>query len=402
MRVAVLTWTDRRAGGVESYLEHVLPPLHAAGSHVSLWCEASDPAGRAQIVLPDEIERRVLPASTMAALGALRAWNPHVVLGNGLADPLLERALNAVAPSVFVAHNYHGTCISGTKCWTFPAPRPCTRTFGAGCLAHYYPHRCGGLNPITMLRLYDVATERLRNVRAAGRVVTLSQHMRREYIAQGLPPDQVIAAPYGPPAPGSVPAAQPRDEGVFSVVSVSRLEPLKGVDLLLDAMPLVAGALGQRVSLRVLGEGSSASSLRARANAAQQRDARVSVTFEGWLPPDARDAVLARADLLASPAVWPEPFGMTGLEAAHLGVPTVAFDVGAVPEWLLDGETGRLARGTPPSSASLAAAIADAARDRAALQAMGVRARDFATTRSPTRHAEILSDVLRSVAGEKS
>jgi glycosyltransferase involved in cell wall biosynthesis len=400
MRIAVLTWTDRRAGGIEAYLENVLPELAADGHHVSLWHEVSEPEGREPLALPASIERHRV-TTPAAAESDLRRWGPEVILGNGLSDPGLEGVLQSVAPAVFVAHNYHGTCISGTKCWARPVRRPCTRRFGAGCLLHYFPHRCGGLSPVTMLRLYNASVRRLQNVRAARVVVTLSTHMRREYVAHGIDAARVAVAPYGPPA-GREARERPRDGlGPLSLVSVGRLEPIKGLDLLLDALPAVAAGLQRRVVLRVIGEGAGRLTLQARARAVEAGVRDVGVVFDGWLSPAARDAAVSEADLLVQPGPWPEPFGMTGLEAGHLGVPTVAFDVGGVPDWLRDGENGRLVRSSPPSAAALAGGIADAARDPARLAAMGRRAREVALSRSPRAHAGALLAVLRSVASSR-
>ena len=56
-------------------------------------------------------------------------------------------------------------------------------------------------------------------------------------------------------------------------------------------------------------------------------------------------------DLLVVPSVWPEPFGLVGPEAAHHGVPSAAFAVGGIPEWLVDGVSGHLAAGDRPTGA---------------------------------------------------
>ena len=44
-------------------------------------------------------------------------------------------------------------------------------------------------------------------------------------------------------------------------------------------------------------------------------------------------------------------------EAGLHGVPTAAFAVGGIPEWLNDGVNGYLAPGNPPTSSGLAEAI---------------------------------------------
>ena len=84
---------------------------------------------------------------------ALRAWRPDVVSTHGVADAALERALLGVAPSVLFAHAYHGTCISGTKTVHGLSTSCCTRTSAARACSRYYPRRCGGWNPVTMVQL---------------------------------------------------------------------------------------------------------------------------------------------------------------------------------------------------------------------------------------------------------
>jgi glycosyltransferase involved in cell wall biosynthesis len=68
-------------------------------------------------------------------------------------------------------------------------------------------------------------------------------------------------------------------------------------------------------------------------------------------------------DLLVFPSVWPEPFGLAGPEAGMHGVPVAAFNVGGVPEWLIDGVNGYLAPGDPPTARGLARAIIKCLRD---------------------------------------
>jgi glycosyltransferase involved in cell wall biosynthesis len=57
---------------------------------------------------------------------------------------------------------------------------------------------------------------------------------------------------------------------------------------------------------------------------------------------DALGDFLNRARFVAFPSMWPESLGLIGPEAMFFGKPVVAFDVGAVREWLTDGENGFL------------------------------------------------------------
>src|SRR5439155_11071146 len=96
-----------------------------------------------------------------------------------------------IAPAIYFAHNYYGTCISGLKTFRLPRIRPCNRQFGPACLLHYLPRRCGGHNPITMLKMFLRESRRLANLQKYRAIVTHSKHMRMEFIRNGMPPSRV-------------------------------------------------------------------------------------------------------------------------------------------------------------------------------------------------------------------
>ncbi|HEY6450492.1 MAG TPA: glycosyltransferase family 4 protein, partial [Candidatus Cybelea sp.] len=43
------------------------------------------------------------------------------------------------------------------------------------------------------------------------------------------------------------------------------------------------------------------------------------------------------ATIVAMPSLWGEPFGLAGIEAFARGRPVIAYDVGAISEWLRSG-----------------------------------------------------------------
>jgi glycosyltransferase involved in cell wall biosynthesis len=212
-----------------------------------------------------------------------------------------------------------------------------------------------------MIRLYQRARRQLINVQGCRAVVTLSEHMRREYLRQGVPPARVHCIPFGP-APGSTGAAEsqaPAAERTREVrlLVVARLERPKGVHLALDALPFIAASLGRPVQLTVVGDGRDRPALGAQASAVQRRRPDVRVQFSGWLAPEDRDRLIGCSDLLVVPSAWAEPFGIVGVEAGRLGLPAVAFDIGGMSQWLADGVNGALAPASPPTAAGLAAAV---------------------------------------------
>jgi len=93
------------------------------------------------------------------------------------------------------------------------------------------------------------------------------------------------------------------------------------------------------------------------------------------------------------PSLWPEPFGLVGLEAAALGTPAVAFDVGGISEWLTDDVNGRLVAPSL-SAAGLGEAIADVLGDPGLRSRFGAGARAAAARLSVGAHLSSLMAVF--------
>jgi glycosyltransferase involved in cell wall biosynthesis len=392
MRVAIATTTRRRIGGIETYVEALVSALTASGHEVALWHESTVGGTRSPMALPEGVVCRSIGRATLDA--AITAWPPDGIVVNGLEDPSLESALLRRAASVFVAHNYHGVCISGTRAWSRPVVRPCTRTFGPGCLAHYFPHRCGGRSLVTMASLYGRERQRHASLKEAAAVVTLSAHMRDVYVANGWDSSRVVYLPFGLEPSATPPVKQPGDSGPLRLATVGRLERLKGVHLLLDALPAVRALTGGNVALTVIGDGTNRADLERQAQATCGTSTGIDVEFTGWLSPEDRDRRLAEATLVVIPSAWPEPLGLVGAEAGALGIPVVAFDVGGIGEWLIHDVNGRLVPGDPPAAPSLAAAVAALANDPPAIARLSRGARELADRRSTRTHAQALADLL--------
>ena len=126
MKIAVPTRFAHTVGGVETYLGAVLPELVARGHDVRVWHEypRSDTNER---MVPSSIQVLQISRDVGATLDEIRAWGPDAIFLNGLSDPDLETRLSQIAPLLILLHAYHGTCISGTKTYSFPATQVCSR-----------------------------------------------------------------------------------------------------------------------------------------------------------------------------------------------------------------------------------------------------------------------------------
>jgi glycosyltransferase involved in cell wall biosynthesis len=356
MRIAFLSHSRRKIGGAEVYLDSVMPAFAASGHEVAWLYETDPPSDREPIAFPSEASAWLADEENVTkSLDSLRRWKPEIVYTHGLFDPELEAAVIGIAPSALYVHNYYGTCISGDKLHSTATPEICERRFGPACLLHYFPQHCGGRNPLTMISLYRLQSRRLDLMQRYSALITNSQHMVSELKRHQLEAECVYPFVGGhPSATGTRPrfAADP-----LRLIFAGRMSSLKGGDYLLKAAPLAQRMLGRNLHVTFAGDGPSRTEWQSAA--AKLQSEHVAFDFPGWLPASDLQNSIASSHLLVFPSIWPEPFGLTGLEAGLLGVPAVAFAVGGIPEWLNDGVNGHLAP-IPPSPTALAEAIAKA------------------------------------------
>jgi glycosyltransferase involved in cell wall biosynthesis len=377
------------AGGVQSYLAAVMPALAARGHELALLHlrEVGSEGSPAPAGAPHFRAREGDPAGSLAQV---RAWAPQLVFSHNMRELGLERGLLDTAPVVKMMHGYFGTCIGGQKTHLFPRAEPCDRVFGPACLALYLPRRNGRISLPYISAQYRWATQQRALFPRYAALVTASQHMRREYQRNGMAAERVHANPLFSTLPLAEEAPPPAE---FNLLFLGRMTRLKGGDLLLRALALASRRVGRALPLTMAGDGPPRAEWEALA-----RSLGVRVTWAGWVDAAERLRLLRAASLLVVPSVWPEPFGLVGLEAGAQGVPAAAFAVGGIGEWLRDGENGRLVRGDPPRPEALAEALAWAAENPAELAAMRPRAREVARRMSLDAHLERLEAVFRAAA----
>ena len=158
------------------------------------------------------------------------------------------------------------------------------------------------------------------------------------------------------------------------VVSLSRLVPRKGMDVLIGAAGRLAFSYPDLV-VAIGGDGRELGHLRRLAAGSP-----VSVHVLGRVSDEDRAALLGAADLfvMACRNRWlgleQEGFGIVFLEAAAAGVPQIAGDSGGASEAVLDGVTG-LVVGTPEDPGAVAEALRSLLADPARRRRMGRAAR---------------------------
>jgi glycosyltransferase involved in cell wall biosynthesis len=141
--------------------------------------------------------------------------------------------------------------------------------------------------------------------------------------------------------------AQPEEK---VVLMVGRLDPEKGCQVLMNAVPPV---VSRRPDVRFVlaGSGQMEESLRrhVRDNGLERN-----VFLTGYLDQVVLKYLYRSADCLVIPSLY-EPFGIVALEGMACETPVIASRVGGLQEIVVDGETGLLVR--PDDSGELSEAI---------------------------------------------
>lgn len=241
---------------------------------------------------------------------------------------------------------------------------------------------CGHLHQLAIARLAKVFNPRLRYylvahgievwrpysllerkaLLGAHRIFCISEYTRRSMLRffPELPADRLVVVPntmdpFFAPAlndrKSKAPFASPR---ILIVSRLSSADTYKGVDTLIEAMPLVRQQY-PLARLRIVGKGDDQPRLEALV---QRLGVGFAVDFLGPISDEALRAEYATCDLFALPS-RKEGFGLVFLEAMAYGKPCLGARAGGTPEVITDA-TGQLAEYA--NIPDLAAAIADLVR----------------------------------------
>lgn len=197
---------------------------------------------------------------------------------------------------------------------------------------------------------------RLRLARAC---ITVSDFNRRHLLGRGAADlaDKIHVVRCGIPVSEFEPPAPRRLGSPPRLLSVARLDPVKGLDCFLDALADYRRAGGPELRYDILGEGPQRAELEAQAGRAGLGDW---VRFHGLAGAGDVRAALARADLFVLPS-RSEGFPVVLMEAAAARLPLLAPRITGIPEILEDGLNGRFL--TPDDRSQQCAALLALARD---------------------------------------
>jgi len=370
-----------RDGGVAAHVEQSAAALAREGLEVNvLAARVSSTSGQPPGVKvhrrPELLDARAPVASRLGEAVAANCELAHV---HQVDDLAIVEALRARAPVVISAHGFPG-CTSGV--YYFSPGHECSRAHGPGCIPNLLLKGCAHTRyPRTLPAKYMNVTRGLHVLRRADLVVSYSSAVDRHLAANGLARRAVI--PYFPTT------AVHRGSGHETrrrVVFAGRLVRPKGIDVLIEAAAEVDA------EFVICGDGRREAKLRALA---RRLGVERRVRFAGWMDAEQLAEEFANASLVVVPSLWPEPFGIVGIEALAAGRPAVGSATGGIVDWLKDGVCGTT---VPPGDArALARALAELLDDPERQRAMGAAGRELVARRfSAESHVASVLQAYRS------
>jgi len=350
-------------------------------------------AERALVALATGLDRRrwapsiVCLSAEAELVGPLRAAGLEVACLN--VDP--RRPIRAIAKLAEVLRASAPRLIQGFLFHANVATRLAATMAGR-------PWVIGGLRVAERRQRWHLTLDR-RTFRLSAGSVCVSQGVARFARVVGrLPADRLVVIPNGvDPTPFDRASAASRTalgipERSHLVLFVGRLDPQKGLPILLDAAETVARNRPDW-HLAIVGDGPEEMALRGRVAASPILAGRVR-----WLGRrDDVPSLLKAADLLVLPSLW-EGMPNVVLEAMAARRAVVGTAVEGTDDLIIPGHTGWLV--SPGDPAALAAALAEAASDPDRLARFGNAGRERVEAKStPARVVEAYDRLWSRVLG---
>ncbi len=235
--------------------------------------------------------------------------------------------------------------------------------------------------------------------RKAARIVTISDALERFVVdVEGIPVEKVKTIRYGLSANVegcSVEEARQMLQAASHeqiVLFIGRLVEQKGVDVLLRAFAQVR-TQHPRARLKIVGDGGLRNQLE---TLARQLGIGEVTQFVGWLTDAQR--LMPGSDMVVVPSRW-EGFGLVTLEAMRHARPLLVSSVSALPEIVVDGETGLLV--PPDDVTALATALDDLLAHPEKAAAMGKAGRErLINTFSVEKMVQATAELYQQIVGQ--
>jgi D-inositol-3-phosphate glycosyltransferase len=323
------------AGGQNVHVAELAAGLVRHGHSVAVYTRPDDADLAERVTTSAGYEVVHVPAGPAAPVPKDDLW-PHMA---AFADHLTEM-LKFQQPDVVHAHFWMSAWASARAARRLHLPL--LVTFHAlGSVKRRYQGPAD-TSPLNRIRVEVAAAG------AADRIVATATDEVRELALLGIPSAKVSVVPCGvdlehftAEPPTNVSHSAPERRYRYRLLSVGRLLPRKGYDIIIEALTrlpdtelLIAGGAGS-------GDGTPEPEHDRLVTVAERLEVADRVRLIGQVARTDLPALLHSADLVVC-SPWYEPFGIVPLEAMACGVPVVATAVGGMLDTVVDSVTGAL------------------------------------------------------------
>lgn len=158
------------------------------------------------------------------------------------------------------------------------------------------------------------------------RFFAISPAVKNIYTDYGIPGDKISIVPNMMENLDKTAVTDNKGTTELNLLYLGRLEPQKGVDLLID---VVTNLQSERVHLDIVGNGVEMEKLQSSIPSSSSD----MISFHGRVPHSEIGEYYGKSDMFVHPHRWPEPFGRVILEALQYKCPVLSANIGA-PPWI--------------------------------------------------------------------
>ncbi len=220
-----------------------------------------------------------------------------------------------------------------------PDGSPCTKAMGSACLKAgclLSTLQSEGLRS-TVVSLVEKFWRR-RLYRGIDSIIANSHFTKSELTRNQIAAENVEIIPVPPSIPEQWTARLDSSVDPPLLLYVGQMSSIKGASEFVAALKQVKG-LSWKASM--IGDGPDRETIEAEI---RQAGLDKQIELHGFVARQDMAAFYRRASILVFPTLAPESWGLVGIEAMWFGLPVIAYDVGAINEWLQDGSNGYLVK----------------------------------------------------------
>lgn len=236
-------------------------------------------------------------------------------------------------------HDYRDMCLTARKCFGDELTE-CHFPLSSMCMAwHFLGPGCGkGRNPIKMTKRYRLLQDRLETIRQADRVLVFSEYMAHVARYNQIDHHKIQVTPPWQSSVASPQFIRPEISGPVEILWVGRVVPEKGTQEFVQIVQNIIAQYPGKLRATVIGDGTDMPKIKRQLAGVPPTQ----IELLGWLGREEIFKRLQKCHAVVCTSIWPEPYGLMGVEAMAQGRMSIAYHSGGVETWCTPSSGGIL------------------------------------------------------------